>query len=311
MSFPLTGNAKIKKALENAMRERRLPHALLIDGDIGTGRHTLAKYLSRAAVCSGDVVPCENCNQCRVAKGGNHPDITVVSLEEGKKNISVAQIRQLRNEAYIKPHQATCRVFIIDAADTMNEQSQNALLKVLEEPPGNAVFILIAQNKASLLDTVISRCVVLTLHAHSFEEALEYISSYTQKERDVIIDTLKNTRNNIGKALILLNESSNAKISANAEEFLEYMKRGDEWGMLKALAELEKSRPKTEQFFGDLKYALAQEIKKSPKSHRAATFSKFYEKLCLLQENLITNINLSLLFATLTAQAKSCISEKQ
>lgn len=92
-----------------------------------------------------------------MAGAGSHPDIYIAAPEDGKKNITVAQIRSLRNEAYVKPHIANGRAFIIDMADTMNEQSQNALLKVLEEPPGNTLFLLIAQSKAALLDTVISR----------------------------------------------------------------------------------------------------------------------------------------------------------
>ncbi len=311
MSFPLIGNAKIQSTLENALKEHRLPHAVLIDGDIGTGRHTLAAYLSRAAVCSSDNTPCDDCHQCRLALEHNHPDITTVSLEDGKKNISVAQIRQLRNDAYIKPHQAASRVFIIESADTMNEQSQNALLKVLEEPPGNVVFILIAQNKSSLLDTVLSRCVVLTLYSPSFEEALEHISAHTKKSQDEITNTLKNTQNNIGKALILLNGSKDAKTTEKAEEFLQFMKSSDEWGMLKTLSAFEKKRYGAEQFFKALKYNIVAEIKKNPKGFHAAALSAFYEKLNELERSLVTNINLSLLFSTLTAQAKSCMSEKR
>ena len=101
MSFPLVGNSKIALAIGNALREKRLPHAILIEGDVGSGRHTLSRYLSAAAVCSGDNVPCGECRNCELHKSDSHPDIMVTMPEDGKKNIAVSQIRALRNEAYI------------------------------------------------------------------------------------------------------------------------------------------------------------------------------------------------------------------
>lgn len=303
MSFPLVGNSKISLALSNAIAEKRLPHAILIEGDIGTGRHTLADYISSAAVCSGDNTPCNNCRNCQLQKNGSHPDIMTVSPEEGKKNIAVAQIRNLKAEAYIKPHMATCRVFIIDFADTMNEQSQNALLKVLEEPPGNAVFILIAESKAALLETIISRCVVLTLSCPETEIATEYILNNTDFSVDDIKEALLQTRNNIGKALMTLNGKSDSKSSAAAKEFIEYMLRQDNWGMLSVTAQFEKSRIEADKFFKDLKYFTAVKLRSNPKSFKAVSLSRFYDELCSLEKSLISNINLSLLFSRLTATA--------
>ncbi len=303
MSFPLVGNSKIALALTNALREKRLPHAILIEGDPGTGRHTLANFISAAAVCSSDNVPCKKCKNCGLQKVGSHPDIMITAPEEGKKNIAVAQIRALRSEAYIKPHLASCRVFIIDCADTLNEQSQNALLKVLEEPPGNAVFILIAESKASLLETIISRCVVLTLSCPETDIALEYIKETTEYPEVDISAALSSSQNNIGKALMILKGNTDTKTSAAAKEFLEQMLRSNNWGMLSVTAPFEKNRIEADKFFKDLKYFTAKELRINPKSFKAASLSKFYEELCVLEKSLASNINLSLLFSILTATA--------
>ncbi len=308
MSFPLAGNSKICISIENALKERHLPHAILIDGDVGTGRHTLAAYLSTAVVCDGDKIPCFNCHNCHLANDSNHPDITVLIPEEGKKSISVKQIRQLKTNAYIKPHTANAKVFIIDYADTLNEESQNALLKVLEEPPQSTFFILIAESKASLLTTVISRCVAFSLNVPTSEEALDYISSNTSYQNDDIINALKDTRNNIGKALEILKGNSDAKTSHLAKEFLQSALRGDQWGMLNILIPFEKNRIETANLFRDLKIYVVEEIKKNPKSLMASSLSKFYDKLLLLEKSLVTNINLPLLFADLVAAAKKHIS---
>lgn len=308
MKFPLVGNSKIQLAVENSLKEHRLPHAILIDGDIGSGRHTLAEYLSLAAVCSGEEVPCGSCNNCHLAGLKNHPDITVIAPEDGKKNIAVDQIRKLKANAYIKPHQAHTRVFIIDSADTLNDCSQNALLKVLEEPPGSTVFILIAESKASFLETIISRCVVLTLNSPSFEDGFEYLTANSQFEHTDIEDALRNTRNNIGKSLMLLKGNSDTKTAVAAKKFLEFMLRGNEWAMLETLKPFEKSRVEADRLFKDLKLCVADSIKKNPKGVCAAALSDFYNRIQVLEERLITNINLSLLFADLTAQAKECIN---
>lgn len=303
MSFPLVGNSKIALALTNALREKRLPHAILIEGDLGTGRHTLADFISAAAVCSSDNTPCGDCKNCSLHKAGSHPDISVTAPEEGKKNIAVAQIRALKSEAYIKPHMASCRVFIIDYADTLNEQSQNALLKVLEEPPGNAVFILIAESKASLLETIISRCVVLTLSNPENDVALDYITQKTNYSEDEILSALSVSQNNIGKALMILKGNSDTKTSAAAKEFIAQMLRNNNWGMLSVTAPFEKNRIEAESFFKDLKYYTAKHLRSDPKSFKAPLLSKFYEELCILEKSLASNINLGLLFSLLVGTA--------
>ncbi|MBO5321128.1 MAG: hypothetical protein J6B22_00795 [Clostridia bacterium] len=308
MIFPLVGNNKIAPSLENALREHRIPHAILIDGDVGTGRHTLANFLSLAAVCSGDLIPCDECKNCRMASSSNHPNIRYITPEKDKKSIAVAQIRELKNDAYIKPHQAKNKIFIIDPADSLNPQCQNALLKILEEPPENTIFILVAESKASLLDTVLSRCVVLSLNVPSFEEASHYLQSKTNFDKAEIENALNVSRNNIGKALMLLNGNATAKVSEASKKFLELALKGDQMGMLSCLYPFENSRIDAERLIKDLKLLVANEIKKNPSSVRAAALLKFYNKLPSFEESLVTNVTLSLLFADLTATAKEYIS---
>ncbi len=303
MSFPLAGNTKIKLATENAIKEGRLPHAILIEGDKGTGRHTLSYFLAAASVCSGENAPCKRCADC--LKGENHPDITVIAPEEGKKNIAVSQIRKLKADAYIKPHQAKSRVFIIDFADTLNEQSQNAILKVLEEPPQTASFILIAESKASLIETVLSRCVVLSLTTPERDVAAEYIKASTNYALQDILSALDTTENNIGNALTLLSGKTASKTKAAAAEFISCFLKGDSFGMLSAVAEVEKSRIEADLFFKDLKILCAKELRANIQSYKAGFFSKLYELLTELQESLVTNINLTLLFCTLTSRAEA------
>lgn len=303
MSFPLAGNARIREALISAVESGRLPHAILIEGDKGTGRHTLAAFIARAAVCEGENKPCGECRGCRLEHAGTHPDIWTVAPEDGKKNITVAQIRALRSEAYVKPHMSARRVFIIDMADTMNEQAQNALLKVLEEPPGSVLFILIAENKAALLDTVISRCTVLSLSPPEISEAEKYMAASTNYTVEQISSALKESGGNIGAALSLLSGGSSGAATA-AEEFIKLMLSSDELGMLKTAAKFEKSRTEADAFLKELKLCTAAALKKNlSNSLTARTLSDFYTALGGFEQSLATNVNLSLLFSALVCKA--------
>lgn len=304
MIFPLAGNERIKTAVCTAIKENRIPHAILIEGDFGTGKHTLAKYIAFSAVCSGNNPPCGECKACRLANAGSHPDISVTGPEDGKKNISVSQIRQLREETYVKPHMSGRKVFVIDKADTMNEQSQNALLKILEEPPGAVMFILIAESKSALLETIISRCVVLTLSVPESEKAVEYIGANTDFCEEDIISTLAEAKNNIGIALNLLNGKANSKTDVAAREFIKLMLDGDEFGMLSVTAQFEKNRVDAAAFLKDLKYHTANILKENRlNTLTAKSLATFYSELSVFEQSLNTNINLNLLFCAITCKA--------
>lgn len=303
MSFPLVGNARIREAVLSAVRTDRLPHAILIDGDRGTGRHTLASFIIHAAVCSAEERPCGVCRECHLAGGGAHPDITTAAPEDGKKSITVAQIRALRNEAYVKPHMARRRVLVIDGADTMNEQAQNALLKVLEEPPGAALFVLIAENKASLLDTVLSRCTVFSPAPAEISLGREYIAEHYPYERGQIDRTLEETGGNIGRALMLL-QGDVGKAEAAVEEFIKALLASNTLEMLKITAGLEKKRTEAEAFFKALKTAAAAGLKSSLAApFKARMFSELYSLTAELEKGLAVNVNLSLLFTALVCEA--------
>ena len=301
MIFPLAGNEKIKLAVVNSIKEKRLPHAIIIEGEQGLGKHTLAEFLAAAAVCGKEDAPCTVCKNCHLAEIHSHPDIAVTSPEEGKKNIAVAQIRALKNEAFVKPHSAEKRVFIIDGADTMNEQSQNALLKVLEEPPGDIVFILITESKAALLETIISRCVTFSLSPPEIEVAADHIAKTSDCPREEIIDALKESGCNIGKALDLLDGKSDSKTVAAAKEFIGSILRGDEFSALCCMAPFEKKRVEADRFIKDLKNEIVAFVRRNP--DKAKGLVAFYSKFPSYERSLLTNINLSLLFCTICADA--------
>ena len=308
MNFPLAGNVRVKEAVTSMISLHRIPHAILIDGDKGTGRHTLARYIAQAVVCGKDNAPCGECRNCRVAKSGAHPDITFISPEEGKKFINVGQIRTLRAEAFVKPHMSERRVFIINTAETMNESAQNAFLKVLEEPPEGVVFILVSLSASELLETVVSRCTRLSLVPPDINTAVSYIAENTGYGSELIAAAAEETGGNIGAALGILSDGGGEKSDA-AEKFIDFMLAGDQAKMLELTADIEKSRIESELFIKELKTGLARRIRKTDMTgDTAAKLSEFYYSLSEFEASLATNINLGLLFCAAVCRAAEIYS---
>lgn len=230
------GNSETVQRLDSMLNTSRVPHAIILEGAPGTGRRTLANMLARAIACTGDNKPCGVCECCRI---GDNPDIVTVTPD--KSTITVDRIRAVRDEAYILPNQSDKRVFIIPDANLMNEQAQNALLKVFEEPPQRIAFILTCEYSGQLLGTVVSRAAVLKLTAPSENSAAEYIAAkYPEYERDMINDAVASECGNIGRALQIL--LGGGKSDTIAKEILAALPERSELMLMKALTVLEKDR---------------------------------------------------------------------
>ncbi len=296
----LAGNKRVNESLKNLIDDAHLPHAIIIEGDEGTGRHTLSFYIAKASLCKGDNKPCDACRDCMLTIAHNHPDIEFFAPEDKKKSLSVDQVRKIKANSFVKAHRGGKKVFIIDKADALSESSQNALLKTIEEPPQDILFILICESSPRLLPTVISRCAIFSLFPPEENEALEYIRSHTKKSDEEIIKALGITHNNIGKALSILGKRKSEK-SHLAEKFLNGVLEYDSAvNLMLLLKPLEKDRVKTSEFISELKLITAAKITENTGNKPyLKNLIKIYETVSEMESLLVTNINLPLFFATL------------
>lgn len=167
----LYGNDQLKLYIKTKISDGTLPHALIFEGADGSGKSTVAHLTAMS------LEP----NFAEKIQKDASPDVTVHRPDEGKKSIGVELIREIKGAAYIKPQELSVRVFIIEDAHLMTAAAQNALLKVLEEPPHGVYFFLLCENSSALLPTVRSRAPVMKLSVFSDEELGEYVLSKSKK----------------------------------------------------------------------------------------------------------------------------------
>ncbi len=251
------GNAAVKLRLGRAVESGTLSHALLLVGPKGSGKSTLATEIVRALNCEkkaddGAPLPCGVCRSCRRIKDGNFTDIMRISRGE-RATIGVDEVRLLKEDAYLSATESSYKAYIIEEADTMTPNAQNALLKILEEPPKNVIIILLAGSKDRILTTVNSRAQTVTLERFKEEDIEKYLLSHSDKARlyekaspELLRGILMSSDGRIGRALELIwdkEAKENREERELCESIISAMRPGTSYSELyTALSKLPQSR---------------------------------------------------------------------
>lgn len=172
----IRGNTPLVEQLRRSAASGRSSHAYLFLGGAGTGKRLIANTFAKALQCEGEKRPCDSCKSCHAFNHGNHPDVIYFQPLKNGKTYTIEDVReQLLETVDLKPFQYEKKIYIIEKADTLNIQSQNALLKTLEEPPAHAVFLLLAERAEAFLPTILSRVVVMKIRPLSAETIADYL----------------------------------------------------------------------------------------------------------------------------------------
>ena len=237
MSFEtLLGNDRLKQNLAESLAKGRISHFYLISGPRGSGKRTLARLLSAAILCRESRRPCLRCLPCRKILDGNHPDCITVEDPE-HKNVAVKIVRQIREDVFIRPNESDHKIYIFP--QELGIEGQNALLKILEEPPKYGVFLLLSDNPNKLLPTVRSRCTELKLLPLA-EPVLrrQLAQDFPQASQDDISAAISRSGGFLGQARELLD--SGAAIPPQTEDLITALGRKDPLLLTQTLVPLEK-----------------------------------------------------------------------
>lgn len=172
----IVGQESIISHMKNAIKLNKISHAYIINGEKGMGKKTIAKIFSMTLQCEkGGDEPCMQCHSCKQAISNNHPDIRWITHEK-PSTIAIDEVReQINNDILIKPYSSKYKIYIVDEAEKLTVQAQNALLKTIEEPPAYGIIILLTNNKDSFLQTILSRCVALEMRPVASTDIINYL----------------------------------------------------------------------------------------------------------------------------------------
>ena len=246
----IVGHEQIIEHLQNAIEADKVSHAYILNGPDKAGKMMIAKAFAQTLQCEkGGIEPCMECHSCKQAMSGNQPDIIYVRHEK-PNTISVDDIRtQINNDIVVKPYSSKRKIYIVDEAEKMNQQAQNALLKTIEEPPAYAVLLLLTTNADTFLPTILSRCVRLNLKAVRDEKIKDFLMKKHQLpdyQADVCVAF---AQGNVGKAIQLASSDSFNELKTAALQLLKRLDDIELYEMTEAVKQISEYKLEINDYF--------------------------------------------------------------
>ena len=321
----IVGHEQIIEHLKNAITMDKVSHAYIFNGPEYSGKMMLAESFAMALQCEEhNPEACTNCRSCKQAADRNQPDIIYVSHEK-PNTISVDDIRQqLNNDIVIKPYSSKYKIYIVDEAEKMNPQAQNALLKTIEEPPAYAVIMLLTTNADSFLQTILSRCITLNLKSVKDETIRKHLMSHYQIPDYQADICTAFAQGNVGKAIQLASSDDFNELKAAALQLLKRLEDIDLYELGAAIKQIGEFKLKVQDYFDlmmiwyrDILYFKATndvnklifkdevyDIKKQAATHSYQGIEEIIEALQKAKVRLNANVNFDLVIELLLLTIK-------
>lgn len=236
------GHEMVKDHLKKAIEYNKISHAYILAGEEGMGRKTLAKAFATTLLCErSNKEPCMACHSCKQILSGNHPDV-IWATHEKPASIGVDDIRlQINDTIMLKPYSSAYKIYVVDEAEKMTVQAQNALLKTIEEPPSYAVIILLTTNEGAFLPTILSRCIQLKLKPLKTQAISTYLTEsmgISESQADIYAAF---SRGNLGKAIHLAASEEFRQLYADMVHLLKNVKEMDISSLLEQIKKIHDS----------------------------------------------------------------------
>jgi DNA polymerase-3 subunit delta' len=217
----IIGHEDIIRHFKSSIEMGKISQGYIINGETGSGKKTLAKALVKTLQCEeGKADPCNKCKSCLQCDTGNQPDIVWVTHDKPNV-ISVEEIRdQVNSDITIKPYSSRYKIYVIDDAQLLNVNAQNALLKTIEEAPSYAIIILLTNNIDKMLQTILSRCIVLNVKPVREHDILDYLTNELKLDKQKADFCMDFAQGNLGKAIRLATSAEYQEIKENVVRIL-------------------------------------------------------------------------------------------
>lgn len=333
MLSKIVGNTSLKCRISTDIGNNTLSHAYIIEGPEGSGRHTLALNIAAAISCSErGTAPCYSCKNCQKIFGAGSPDIIVQGLEGDKVTIGVESIRKIKEDIVIAPNDLDIKVYIIENADAMTVQAQNAFLLSLEEPPKYVMFFLLCESSGALLETIRSRAPILRLERLEDGEVEKYLLDHDNRAKQLneedpkVFKTIVFAANGcIGKALSLLDAQKRKALfdeRKTAERILSILSCPNRTEVLDIISSLGKKRNEVSRYLTSVEYAVRdllmlkktdsarlcffpdrEEAQELSTRYTSASLMSLYSALCQACDELDANSNVRLTLLSMAQRA--------